>query len=175
MCKSLEVLPQSVSYTHLDVYKRQPIDETLTYYLSVSTSEPNETDFTICVDEVPPCFMNDMCTEAELIPNVLSDMPFVCVPGCNLFADPETFNNACEIGNFSTVWFQVNTDGLASLMNIQVNSQDISAPTITLFHQLTDCSDLEIVPLTGSDLPCVVGSNFEAEAFGCLLYTSRCV
>ncbi|MDZ4748703.1 MAG: gliding motility-associated C-terminal domain-containing protein [Saprospiraceae bacterium] len=143
-----------------------PIDETLTYYLSVTTSEPNETDFQICVDEVPPCFMNDLCTEAELIPNVLSDMAFVCVPGCNLFADPELFNNGCEIGTFSTVWFQVNTDGLASLMNIQVQSQDFTAPTITLFHQITDCTDLEIVPLTGSNLPCVVGSNNEAEAFG---------
>jgi hypothetical protein len=143
-----------------------PIDETLTYYLSVQTSEMDESDFEICVDEVPPCFMNDLCTEAELIPNVQSDMPFVCVPGCNLFADTELFNNDCEIGNFSTVWFQVPTDGNASLMNIQVTSEDFDAPTITLFQQLTDCSDIVQINQTTSNLSCVVGSNGEAEAYG---------
>ena len=143
-----------------------PIDENTTYYLSVSTSEPNESDFEICVDEVPPCFENDMCTEAEVIPNVMSDEAFVCVPGCNLFADPEPFNNACNIGVFSTVWYQVFTDGNATLMNIQVQSDVFDAPTITLFQQLTDCNDLVQIPLTTSNLPCVVGSNGEAEAFG---------
>src|SRR5690606_1777938 len=31
-----------------------PADGTATYYLLVGTSEPNETDFEICVDEIPP-------------------------------------------------------------------------------------------------------------------------
>lgn len=141
-----------------------PVDETVTYYLSIQTSEPNETDFEICVDEIPPCFTNDLCTEATVIDNVISDSPFVCINGCNLYADPETFNNGCSIGDFSTVWFQVPTDGNATLMNIQVQSQDFDAPTITLFHQITDCSDLVQIPLTQSDIPCVVGSNNEAEA-----------
>ena len=143
-----------------------PVDGATTYLLSITTSEPNESDFEICVDEVPPCFMNDLCTEAEVIPNVMSDEAFVCVPGCNLFADPELFNNACEIGTFSTVWYQVQTDGNASLMNIQVTSADFDAPTVTLFQQLSDCDNLVQVPLTASNLPCVTGSNGEAEAFG---------
>jgi hypothetical protein len=88
-----------------------PVDETQTYLLMIGTSEPNETDFTICVDEIPPCFTNDDCTVATVIDNVTSDEPFVCVDGCNLFADPETFDNPCQVGTFSTVWFQVNTDG----------------------------------------------------------------
>lgn len=143
-----------------------PVDGGVLYYLSVSTSEPNETDFEICVDEVPPCFMNDLCTTATPIQNVQSDAAFVCVDGCNLFADPEAFNNACGIGDFSTVWFQVQTDNNATLMNIQVNSMDFDAPTITVFHQITDCSDIQQIPLTNSNLPCLVGSNGEAEAFG---------
>ncbi len=143
-----------------------PIDENTTYYLSVTTTEADETDFEICVDEVPPCFMNDICQEATPINDVTSDEAFVCVPGCNLFADPELFNNACEIGTFSTVWYQVMTDDLATLMNIQVTSQEFDAPTITLFQQLSDCNDLVQIPLTSSNLPCVTGSNGEAEAFG---------
>ena len=141
-----------------------PVDETLTYLLMIGTSEPNETDFEVCVDEIPPCFTNDLCEEATLIPDVQSDMPFVCVDGCNLYADPEAFNNNCGIGDFSTVWFQVPTDGNATLMNIQVTSTEFNAPTITLFHQISDCSDIVQIPLTQSNLPCVVGSNGEAEA-----------
>lgn len=149
-----------------DILEWGPIDENTTYYLSVSTSTENEADFELCVDEVPPCFENDICEEAELIPDVISDMAFVCVEGCNLFADPEIFNNSCEIGTFPTVWFQVQTDGAATLMNIQVTSEDFDAPTISLFWQTTDCDALTPVPLTTSNLPCVVGSNGEAEAFG---------
>ncbi|MEP6646134.1 MAG: gliding motility-associated C-terminal domain-containing protein [Saprospiraceae bacterium] len=143
-----------------------PVDETATYYVMIGTSEPNETDFSICVDEIPPCFTNDLCSTATVIPNVTSDMAFVCVPGCNLFADPETFNNNCGIGNFSTVWFQVPTDGNATLMNINVQSPDFDAPTITLFHLITDCSNLQNVGLTQSNLTCITGSNGEAEALG---------
>ncbi len=163
--------PGTISFFHCgdpptDVLEWGPIDETVTYYLSIQTSTVNEADFEICVDEVPPCFENDICAEATPILDVMSDMAFVCMDGCNLFADPETFNNSCGIGDFPTVWFQVNTDGAATLMNIQVTSDDFSAPTISLFWQTTDCDALTPVPLTTSNLPCVVGSNGEAEAFG---------
>lgn len=143
-----------------------PVDPTETFYLLVGTSEPDETDFEICVDEIPPCFENDICEEATVVNNVQSDMPFVCIPGCNLFADPEAFNNACGIGQFSTVWFQVNTDGAATLMNIFVNSEEFSAPTISLFLALNGCAQLQPVGLTQSNLSCIVGSNGEAEALG---------
>ncbi len=143
-----------------------PVDPTATYYVMVGTSEPNQTDFNICVSEIPPCFTNDDCAQATIINNVMSDQPFVCVDGCNLFADPETVNNACGIGDFSTVWFEVMTDGAATLMNIDVQSTDFSAPTITLFHQITDCSNLQNVGLTQSNLSCITGSNGEAEALG---------
>lgn len=143
-----------------------PIDENTTYYLSISTSEPQETNFSVCAEEIPPCFTNDDCETATVINGVGSDQPFVCVQGCNLFADPETFANSCGIQNFPTVWFQVNTDGAASLMNIQVTSSDVQAPTITLFHALNGCNQLQPVGMTSSGLPCVIGSNGTATALG---------
>lgn len=144
-----------------------PVDETATYYIMVATSEPNETDFEICVDEIPPCFMNDVCEMATPIDPVVSDQAFICVDGCNLFADPEGVNNNCGIGDFSTVWFQVNTDGNATLMNINVQSDDFDAPTITLFQSISgDCSNIQNVGLTQSNLACITGSQGEAEALG---------
>jgi len=143
-----------------------PVDETQTYLLMIGTSEVNETDFTVCVDEIPPCFTNDDCSVATVIDNVISDAPFVCVPGCNLFADPEDFNNSCAIGDFSTVWFEVMTDDAATLMNIFVNSEEFDAPTISLFQAINGCAQLQPVGLTSSNLECIVGSNGEASALG---------
>lgn len=144
-----------------------PLDETKIYYISVGTSEPQETGLEICVDEIPPCFTNDICTQATVINGVQSDQAFVCLEDqCNMFADPESFNNACSVGNFSTVWYQVPTDGSATLMNIQVTSTDFAAPTISLFLAVNGCNTLQPVGLTQSNLPCVVGSNGEAEALG---------
>lgn len=51
-------------------------------------------------------------------------------------------------------------------MNIFVTSTEFDAPTVTLFQQVTDCNSLIQVPMTAGDLPCVVGSNGEAEALG---------
>ncbi len=150
-----------------------PIDENTIYYLSISTSEPLQTSFDICVSEVPPCFTNDECPQATIINNVQSDQAFVCVPGCNLFADPEDFNNQCEVGNFPAVWFQVNSDNQASLMNIQVTSNTIGAPTISLFQSAGGCNNLIPIGLTSSLLNCVVGSNGEAEAFGTAIGASE--
>ncbi len=109
---------------------------------------------------------NDICETATVIPTVISDQPFVCTDGNNLGALPEDISNECFIGISPIVWFKVTTDGAATLMNINVQSQDFDAPTITLFQQITDCSDLQNVPLTQSILSCIRGSNFEAEAIG---------
>src|SRR5688500_6439678 len=109
---------------------------------------------------------NDSCETATEILNVESDLPFVCLAGSNLNGLPESINNDCSIGDFPTVWFRIMTDGNAALMNIQVTSEEITAPTITLFLALPDCANLQLIGLTQSNLPCVVGSNGEAEAIG---------
>ncbi|MEP6645918.1 MAG: gliding motility-associated C-terminal domain-containing protein [Saprospiraceae bacterium] len=110
--------------------------------------------------------VNDHCETATIIPNVVSDMAFVYMTSTNLGGLSEDFNNSCQIGDFSTVWFRVTTDGSATLMNINVQSDDFDAPTITLFHLITDCNNLQNVGLTQSNLTCISGSNGEAEALG---------
>src|SRR5688572_13252034 len=109
---------------------------------------------------------NDSCTTALLIPDVLSDQAFVCVESTTLTAQPESFNNSCSIGDFPTVWFLVQTDGNAALMNIHVTTDDFESPTISLYWGIPDCSDLQQVSLTQSNLPCIMGSNGKAEALG---------
>ncbi len=109
---------------------------------------------------------NDICQTATVIPNVLSDSPFVCIESTNLNALPEGFNTDCNIGGEPTVWFQVTTDGDATIMNIHVTSSQINSPTITLFYPVQGCSNLQLKPLTQSNLPCILGSNGEAEAIG---------
>jgi len=107
---------------------------------------------------------NDICETATVIPNVISDSPFVCIESTNLNALPENFNTDCNIGEEPTVWFQVPTDGNATLMNIHVTSSQINSPTITLFQSFQGCSDIQLVGLTQSNLNCIIGSNGEAEA-----------
>jgi hypothetical protein len=107
---------------------------------------------------------NDNCENATVIPNVMSDAPFVCIQSTNLNALPENFNNPCEIGSQPTVWFEVTTDGNATLMNIHVTSAQIMAPTISLFQSVQGCSNLQPVGMTQTNLPCYMGSNGEAEA-----------
>lgn len=54
----------------------------------------------------------------------------------------------------------MNTDGAATLMNINVQSDDFDAPTITLFHSISgDCSNIQNVGLTQSNLSCITGSG----------------
>lgn len=111
------------------------------------------------------CTVNDNCQTAIQIVGVIADGPMVCIEGCNLNATAELFNNQCEIGLFPTVWYRVYTFS-GTLMNIQVSSPDMEKPTLTVFHLITDCTDLEIVPLGGANHPCIIGSNGTAEALG---------
>lgn len=87
---------------------------------------------------------NDICENATVIPNVMSDSPFVCIESTNLNALPEGFNTDCNIGGEPTVWFQVTTDGDATIMNIHVTSSQINSPTITLFYPVQGCSNLQL-------------------------------
>ena len=110
--------------------------------------------------------VNDECITATVIDGVESDFPFVCIESTNLNALPETFNNSCGIGDFPTVWFVITTDGNASLLNIHVESEEFSTPTISLFLPNTTCTNLQPIGLTQSNLPCITGSGGEAEAVG---------
>lgn len=112
---------------------------------------------------------NDWCQNAAVIAPVISDNPFTCVFGENAGALPETIDNSCGIESFPTVWYQVQTDAVAELMNIQVSSLSFDSPTISLFQQITDCGDMIPIPMTTRNLDCVFGSNGVAEAFGTIV------
>lgn len=113
-----------------------------------------------------PCLDNDDCEQAIDIPNIISDSPFVCVQGCNLFASPEDFSTSCNNQNFPTVWYKVTVDSSANLINLFVNSDDFDSPTITAFESQTGCDNFILLPLTSTNLECIVGSNGEAAALG---------
>ncbi|HZV68562.1 MAG TPA: T9SS type A sorting domain-containing protein [Saprospiraceae bacterium] len=109
---------------------------------------------------------NDICETAIHIPNVISDTSFVKIQGNTFGANPEIVVNSCFISISPTVWYFVEADDIATLINIQVTSVDFSAPAINLFHLVTDCNALEHVPLTPNDQECVMGSNGVAMAIG---------
>ncbi len=111
------------------------------------------------------CIINDICETAIEIQDVFPDAPFVCVEGCNRNANPEPFNNNCQVGQTPTVWYKVTTLD-ATLLNIFVTSDEIESPTITVFYALDGCDDYIQVPMTAGDLPCIIGSNGEANALG---------
>jgi hypothetical protein len=111
------------------------------------------------------CTVNDHCETAIAIDNVVADGEFVCIEGCNVNATPEFLSNACHIGEFPTVWYSVFAED-ASLINIQVSSNEIESPVITLYQMFSNCNSLAIIPITIYNLPCLAGLNGVAEAFG---------
>ena len=111
------------------------------------------------------CIINDICETAIEIQNLSADGPFICIDGCNRNANPEPFNNDCQVGQTPTVWYKLTTPD-ATLLNIFVESNEIESPMISVFRAIDGCDDYVPVPLTTSDLPCILGSNGGAEALG---------
>ena len=150
-----------------------PVDEDETYYIMVGSSEMDAGTFTICVDEIPPCFDNNFCDDplgvssANEIVGVVSNGPFVCFEGCNQYADPlePGVGDACDMTANPVVWYTITTDDLATLMNIQITSDEVSAPSVQIYTG-PDCGSLNAVPQTSSNLLCVVGSGGEVIANG---------
>jgi hypothetical protein len=111
------------------------------------------------------CTVNDVCATAlDLL--VFTDLGFTCVTGCNNLATPEMIDNACGIGQSPTVWYRVQTDNDAITMNIQVQSDDLQSPTISLFVAVPDCDQLQPISLTADNLPCFQGNDGLAKAIG---------
>src|SRR5688572_1574483 len=79
------------------------------------------------------CTSNDDCITALNIPGIVSDQAFVCIDGCNMYASPDSVIQACQMGDFPTVWYRLNLDDIAVVMNMEVYSTDFEAPVISLF------------------------------------------
>lgn len=112
------------------------------------------------------CLINDHCIDAILIQNVLSDESYVCVDGCNEYASPDPLVTGCQMGDFPTVWYEINVDSAATILNIEVHSEDFMAPSISLFKAINDCDSVEQVYLTNGNMVCVIGSQGVAKAIG---------
>lgn len=112
------------------------------------------------------CIDNDECTQALDIPNLISNQPFLCLEGCNEFASPEVMDNSCMVGLFPTVWYKLNVDTSADVLNIIVTSTEFDQPVISLYKSDTDCEDLFPVPFTGANVACAIGTNGQVEAVG---------
>ncbi|RLD22633.1 MAG: hypothetical protein DRI69_00605 [Bacteroidetes bacterium] len=162
-----------------DTIKFGPVDETETYYIIVGTQEVDEGTFSICIDEIEPCFDNNFCEDplgissandmGELItvsPDGTGNCagngdPFACVEGCNVFADDVEVNTNCLGNNDPVVWYTFTTDDNAAIANIIMTSDDIDAPAFQLFLALDGtCGDLQPI---GN---CTTGSGGEASLTG---------
>jgi len=121
---------------------------------------------------VDTCTVNDDCANAIVIPNIVSGEPQVCIEGCNLFASPENMDNSCLIGSFPTVWYKLNVDSAADVLNIVVYSFDFLEPAISLYQTSTDCDFLHPVSVAGANLACAIGTAGFLQVVGTSLYSN---
>src|SRR5687768_16786656 len=83
-----------------------------------------------------PCLENDDCQTAIIISNVISDQSYVCMTGCNEYAAPDSTVAPCQMGDYPTVWYTFVTDAVATILNIEVSSEDFDAPSIAVFKDI---------------------------------------
>lgn len=112
------------------------------------------------------CTVNDDCQQAIFVPNIISDHAFVCTQGCNLYASPDAPISTCQMGDFPTVWYRMNTDAITKVINIEVHSADFEAPVLAVFKSINGCENLEQVYLTNGNLACIIGTDGFAKAIG---------
>jgi hypothetical protein len=115
------------------------------------------------------CTVNDECDQAFWIPGVqsLGASP-VCLPGCNLYASPDPSLTNCNMNIYPTVWYFIESDNLATGLNIEIVSSEIEMPAFAVFSTNSDCQSLIPVPLPGGGgfYSCVIGTNGMAKAIG---------
>jgi hypothetical protein len=100
------------------------------------------------------CAVNDLCSTAIEL-QVHNDLGFTCVTGCTDLSTAELFDNLCRIGQYPTVWYRIQTEVVASIMSIDVESDEIHSLSISLFLASPDCDHLLPVALSGNNFPCL--------------------
>ena len=122
--------------------------------------------FSLSAQSGDTCSVNDICETALPIFGVKSDSTYVCIQGCNLNASPDNIVSNCQMGDYPTVWYQVATDENATILNIEVHSDDFESPVISMFRGIPGCGNLEQVFLSNSNLTCIIGDDGVAKAIG---------
>ena len=51
-----------------------------------------------------------------------------------MYASHDTLIASCQMGDFFSVWYKLDIDQLAKVMNIEVTSTEFEAPVISLFR-----------------------------------------
>jgi gliding motility-associated-like protein len=134
-----------------------------TYYILLSSNNAGAGAFCITANAYgspPGCGLNDACADATQVPSFVLNQAPVCVAGCNIGACGEDFTSAGCNYNGGVVWYSVTTPPGASVLNITLNSPDVSLsdPQIQLFSG--DCNNLSAV--TG----CNIGGNGNLNLLG---------
>jgi len=112
------------------------------------------------------CTVNDDCQQAILISNIVSDLDFVCIEGCNMYASPDTLIESCQMGDFPTVWYKFSVDQYAKVMNIAVTSKEFEAPVISLFKGQNECPFLQQIYFSEGNMACIIGTEGYAKVTG---------
>ncbi len=123
---------------------------TTSIYVKVGSSEAGCGDFSLSFMDQDGCEGAEICDEITSALEPVTDGSFTCVSSCNNYNCAE--GGDCD-PNGASVWFQVNTDGQATSMVI-----DITAPFTPLITYYTglDCATLALQP---SLSPCFQGST----------------
>jgi len=123
---------------------------TTSIYVKVGSSEAGCGDFSLSFTDKDGCEGADVCEDITSALEPITDGGFACVSSCNNYNCSE--GGDCD-ANGASVWFQVNTDGQATSMVI-----DITAPFTPLITYYTgaDCSSLALQP---SLAPCFQGTT----------------
>lgn len=123
---------------------------TTSIYVKVGSSEAGCGDFSLSFEDQEGCEGAEICEEITSPLEPVTDGGFACISSCNNYNCAE--GGDCD-PNGASVWFQVNTDGQATSMVI-----DITAPFTPLISYYTggDCSSLALQP---SLTPCFQGTT----------------
>jgi PKD repeat protein len=89
-----------------------------------------------------------------------SPEPLHCTTRTNLWADPDS-NVLCSGLYGPVVWFQFQTDDMASVLNLHITNSAIESPFVQLYHSVDGtCDNLgQPVPLSKSFLECARGGG----------------
>lgn len=124
----------------------------------------------ICIAQgtsrVDTCTVNDICETAISVTDVISDSSYVCLAGCTLGAMPDTLSTTCSMDLLPTVWYKVQTDDRAHLLNVRIRSQDISAVQLSIYRMEGTCSSLQPLLLPLTDTYCRSAWNGTLDLYG---------
>ena len=139
--------------------------DSVIYYILVGTQSDETGSYDISVSfNQSPCTMNDSCTQLSGLsalnpmtpPDDVTPPQEVCLNGCVEYTCPENFLvGPCDWSTYNAVWYEIQTDANAALMNITVNGTGNPNwnPIISMFTG--DCDNLTPVALNGNPDFCV--------------------